>query len=234
MSDHTIARVIITGTHGALGGVVAQIFAQKGIEVIGLDVGYDHDTLTADDDVDGLWTMNADLTDAEAVAHALDAARARGEVDGLVHCAGGFRWSRLDDYKDKDIEFLVQVNLVSSIYMVRGVLGAMRERGFGRIVLISSKSTLNPGVGESVYAATKGALNAIVKSVAREVASDDITINAVLPSVIDTPANREEMSDADFETWVKREQLADIIYQLVATETGAPINGALIPVTNKT
>ena len=229
-----ISRVIITGTRGALGSTITKTMTSSGIEVVGVDVGYTRGELVVSDAMKGLVEFGADLTDSAEVEEMFDAALSRGPVDAIVHCAGGFRWSKLADYSDENVSFLVQTNLVSSIWMVRRALEHMREQGFGRIVLISSHATLAPGVGESVYAATKGGLNMLVQSVAREVAGDDITINALLPSIIDTPANREEMPDGDFDTWVKREQLSDIITRFLLDRSGAPVNGALIPVTHRT
>lgn len=229
-----LQRIIITGTAGALGGAVAAHFTAKGIEVIGLDVAYEAAQLTASGDVEGLHTMKVDLTSAEDVRAALTSIRdSRGPVDGLVHCTGGFRWSKFHEISDRDVEFLVNVNLLSTLWMVRGVLSEFHERGFGRIVLVSSRSTLSPGVGEGAYTASKAGLNALVKAVAAEVAADDITINAVLPSIIDTAANRAEMPDADHSTWVPLDGLANIIATFFEP-VGAPLNGALLPVSGRT
>ena len=229
-----VSRIIVTGTAGALGGAVAEHFTAKGIEVIGLDVAYENTALAASDEHDGLHTMKVDLTSAEDVRGALTAIRdSRGQIDGLVHCTGGFRWSQFHEISDKDVEFLVHVNLLSTLWMVRGVLSDFREQGFGRIVLVSSRSTLAPGVGEGAYTASKAGLNALVKSVAAEVTADDITINAVLPSIINTAANRAEMPDADHSTWVPLDSLAAVIGNFFEP-VGAPLNGALLPVSGRT
>ena len=178
--------------------------------------------------------MKVDLTEAKKVRAVLASITdKRGPVDGLVHCTGGFRWSKFDEVSDEDIDFLVRVNLMSTLWVVREVLGGFKKRGFGRIVLVSSRSTLGPGVGEGAYTASKAGINALVKSVAAEIAADDITINAVLPSIIDTPANRAEMPDADHDTWVSLPGLAAIISAFFAPQ-GAPLNGALLPVSGRT
>lgn len=234
MSTPEHRRIIITGTAGALGSVVAARFLEAGCEVIGLDLSYEHEDLAQDDASEQFFTLKLDATDAEAVRTQLNKVRTeRGPIDSLVHCAGGFRWSKFEELSDADLDFLLNVNLRSTMLMVRGVVGEMKAEDFGRVVLVSSRSTLNPGVGEGAYAATKAGINAIVKAVAAEVAADNVTINAVLPAIIDTPANREAMPDADFETWVTREQLAEIIFELVHGAMGEAINGALIPVSGK-
>lgn len=225
--------VVVTGAKGSLGGTVCEGFLQAGIDVVGVDIAVDGSGLVQDSEADGLYWRQLDATSPSEVEACVSEIEAEvGPIDGLVNCAGGFRWAKADDISDEDIDFLMGANLKSALLLVREVLGGMKERDFGRIVLISSKSTLQPGTGEGTYAATKSGLNALTKSVADEVRQSDVNINAVLPSVIDTPANREEMSDQDFSRWVQREQLAEIIFRLMQS-FGDPINGALIPVTGR-
>lgn len=231
--------VLITGTAGSLGKAVARRFTQDAsspdaLPVVGLDIGYEHEEILVDADLENFCTRRLDATKPDHVRTVFEDVReAFGPVRTLIHCAGGFRWSHLDQISDADIDFLLNVNLRSSFYMVREALKDLKQEERGHIVLISSKSTLSPGEGEAAYAATKAGLNAIVQSVAREIAALPCTINAVLPSILDTPPNREEMPDADFDTWVKLDDLAEIIHTFT-TPTGAPLNGALLPVTART
>ena len=237
MEDQTgqFETVVVTGAAGALGGVVAERFLEAGYTVVGVDLGLDSGAeLAADKERDGLHWIDIDLSKADAVREGIGRITAEfGAVDVLVNCAGGFRWTLIGDASDEDIDFLIDANLRSALLLAREVVPKMKEQDFGRIVLLSSKSTLNPGTGEGPYAATKAALNALTKSIAAEVKEHDVTINAVLPSVIDTPNNRKEMPEADFDKWVKREQLAKIIFSLTQS-LGEPINGALIPVSAQT
>lgn len=234
-AESSIQTVVVTGAAGALGSTVSERFLAEGCTVVGVDIGLEQGTeLVADAERERLHWTEIDLTDADAVRSGVERINgALGPIDVVVNCAGGFRWTLMGDASDEDIDFLIGANLRSALLMVREVLPGMKEREFGRIVLMSSKSTLNPGKGEAPYAATKAALNALTKSVAAEVTELDVTINAILPSIIDTPNNREEMPHADHDTWVKREQLAEIIFSLTQ-EFGEPINGALIPVTGRT
>jgi NAD(P)-dependent dehydrogenase (short-subunit alcohol dehydrogenase family) len=115
---------------------------------------------------------------------------------------------------------------------MRELLPPMKKRGFGRIVLVSARATLNPPAGMSAYAASKAGLNALVSSVAEELKDFDININAVMPSMIDTLANRRDMPKADFKKWVSPDALAEIIFSLTQP-WGKPIHGALIPVAGR-
>lgn len=225
--------VVVTGAKGSLGGTVCQGFLQAGVDVVGVDIAVEESGLFADSETDGLYWRHLDATSPSDVGACVSEIESEvGPIDALVNCAGGFRWAKANQVTDEDIDFLMGANLKSALLLVREVLSGMKERDFGRIVLISSKSTLQPGTGEGAYAATKSGLNALTKSVADEVRQSNVNINAVLPSVIDTPANREEMSDQDFSRWVKREQLAEIIFRLTQP-FGDPINGALLPVTGR-
>lgn len=232
-----VQRVLVTGARGALGSAVCERFLAAGIEVVGTkrprEATSEEPALTKDEARDGLHWVDMDVTAAGSVRAALNAVGTElGHLDGLVHCAGGFRWTLIGDAQDEDLDFLLNANLRSSMLLVREILPGMKARGRGRIVLISSRSTFNPGSGEGPYAATKAGINALTEAVADELKGSDVTINALLPSVIDTPANRAEMPDSNFDHWVKREQLAEIIFSLCDT-LGAPINGALIPVVGK-
>lgn len=221
---------IVTGASGHLGGTVCDVFSSHDMTVVGADISVDSEGLVADDDRDGIYWMHMDGADPRSVESVVDEVEDElGPISFYVNCAGGFRWTLVGDASDETISFLIDANLKSALYGVRAVLPAMKERNEGRILLMSSKSTLNPSTGEGPYAATKAALNALTKSVADEVKSSRVTINAILPTVIDTPTNREEMPEADFEKWVQREQIAELMLDLLGP-TGDPINGALIPI----
>ncbi len=221
-------RILITGAGGALGSVVAKSCIDAGHEVVGAAFAAKTRLDTSDDA--GYPVAYFDASDADSVREIFGAITMElGDVDALVHCAGGFRWSTITDLSDDDIDFLMSANLRSSLLMLRATLGPMKERGFGRVVFVSSKSTLAPGLGEGAYAATKAGINALVASAAAEVAGSNVTVNAVLPSIIDTPANREVMPDADFSSWVPRESIAAVILALIAPGLG-DLSGALVPV----
>ena len=223
----SLKNILVTGAEGALGSAVVKRFVASGTSVIGT---YREAPGIADERI--TW-VKMNISDSRSVAEGIASLRAQfGEIEGLIHCAGGFRYSPLEQTSDQDLDFLLNVNLRSAFLLLRELLPSMKKKGFGRIVLVSAKASLNPGAGLSAYAASKAGLNAIVSSVADEVRSYDININAVMPSMIDTLANRKDMPKADFAAWVKPEELAEIIFSLTQA-LGKPLNGALIPVTGR-
>jgi NAD(P)-dependent dehydrogenase (short-subunit alcohol dehydrogenase family) len=174
--------------------------------------------------------IKLDATEPDSVHSCLTSIVTKfGPLDGLIHCAGGFCWAQIENTTDEEIDFLLGANLKSAILLVRGVIPMMKERGYGRMVLVGSRSANRPAAGTSVYAASKAGLNAFVSAVAEELRGRNITINAVLPGIIDTPANREAMPEADFKSWIPTERLAEFIY-LLFSDSGASVNGAGIEV----
>jgi 3-oxoacyl-[acyl-carrier protein] reductase len=216
--------VLITGAAGALGGAVVDRFLKEGIEVVGTSLDGSGPSKK------GLRWIDLDLSDSRQVTEKL----AGLAVDAWINCAGGFRYAPVEETSDADFEFLFKANFHSSFLLFRTLLPGMKKRGFGRIVVVSARSSLQSPAGMSAYGATKAALNALVQSVAEEVKSSgaDIAVNAVLPSTIDTPANRRDMPKADFAKWVTVEQLAEVMFTM--TQPGfSALNGALVPVSGR-
>lgn len=220
--------VLVTGAEGALGSVVADRFLQSGATVIAT---YLQDPAAHWRPTGQLVPLRMDITDARSIRQGL-ASLTLGPVDCWIHCAGGFRFARVEQVTDGDLDFLFNVNARSAFLLARELLPGMRERNFGRIVFVGARATERPGPGMGPYAASKAALNMLTLSLAEEVRGHDITVNAVLPSIIDTPANRRDMPDADFSAWVSRESLAEILFSLTGP-LGKPIHGALIPVAGR-
>jgi NAD(P)-dependent dehydrogenase (short-subunit alcohol dehydrogenase family) len=228
MSSRSPRDVLITGAQGALGREVVSRFASQGCQVLATFHGK-----SAPAAAPGVEWVEMDVTQAASVRAGVTRARQGGRhLDALVHCAGGFRWAKIEDTTDADLDFLLDVNLRSALLLVRELIPGMKAQNFGRIVLLSSRATLAPPAGMGAYAATKAGLNALVAAVADEVRPHDININAVLPTVIDTPANRRDMPQADVATWVTPRQLADLIFALTQP-LGQPVNGAAIPVAGR-
>ena len=228
--SEALKRVVVTGAKGALGQSVVDQFLDAGCTVIGLDMVIE-DGLKPDPDRHRLHWARIDATDSADVERVFGAIVGEfGAIDGLVHCAGGFRFAHADTIANQDVDFLINTNLKSSILVVREALRYMKSRNFGRIVLVSSASTLHPGAGTGAYTASKAGINALVQSVAEEVRNGDININAVLPSVIDTDANRKDMPKGDFGKWVSPHSLSTIVF-LLTQPIMQPVRGALLPVT---
>jgi NAD(P)-dependent dehydrogenase (short-subunit alcohol dehydrogenase family) len=130
---------------------------------------------------------------------------------------------------DAVFDRMIDLNLRSAFYLFREVLPEMLEAGRGRIIAVGSRVGEEPAANLSAYAASKAGLHALVKTVALEVSGSGVTVNAVLPGVIDTPANRKAMPRADNSKWVKPEAIAEAVIWL-ASGMASAVNGALIPV----
>ena len=227
--NQKISTVLVTGASGALGGVVTQEFLKRNWQV----VAWDRVASTAKhpEGSSSVFPIACDVTDAVSVAQAWE--ETLKTVDGIqavVHCAGGFRYSPLEQTSVDDVEVLINTNLKSAFFVLRPTVEYFKKKGFGRIVLISFRATQKPFPGVSAYAASKAGLNALTEVLAQEVLDYNITVNAVLPSVIDTPANRKDMPNADFTKWVKPEELANLILSLVSQGWGSAVSGSLISV----
>ena len=227
-----IKVALVTGADGALGAVVARKFAAAGITVVGTRLGQGGQELSALDK-DGIRWLPVNLSRSAEVKAAFRTLEAQKlAVDALVHCAGGFRYGELATLTDEDFEFLVDANLKSSFFLAREAIVGMKARGYGRILFISSKVTLAPPANMAAYAATKIALNALTVGLADEVKGQDITVNAVLPSVIDTPANRAAMPNENPAKWVSPAALADILFHFTQPASDA-VTGALLTVNGR-
>ncbi len=218
-------RVLITGATGALGQSVLARFIAAGDSVVGIhSVGQKPAAVT------GVEWVACDLTQRKSV---FDLFAKSGELDAVIHCAGGFRYGMIDAFSGEDFRLLTALNFESSYYVAAAAVPGMKKRKRGALLFISSMATLNPTPGVSAYAATKSAVNALVTSLAAELKAEGIRVNAVLPSIIDTPANRKDMPHADTSKWVSPEDIADILYDLTLSKTKS-ITGALIPITGRT
>jgi NAD(P)-dependent dehydrogenase (short-subunit alcohol dehydrogenase family) len=172
----------------------------------------------------------ADVGDVDAMA-ALAAELDAGEgVWALVHLVGGFRDG--DPVAALDLgawELQFELNVRSAAVAMRAFLPGMMRRGGGRVVAVGSRAALRPYAGASAYAASKAGLIALVAAASEEVKHDGVTVNCVLPSVIDTPANRAAMGDADHSRWVKPEEIGHVVRFLASPEASA-VTGAALPV----
>lgn len=234
----TASSILIGGAEGNLGRHALSFFAKRGLKVVGA-CRTDGDRERTQEFVrtntlKNVTLLTCDLGDEQAVGRlVVDAAKAAGPLDAVFNAAGGFRYGATVDAPISDYEFLVTANFKSCFLLGRAVAKGMVERGFGRIVFVSSRATL--GTGEAnmgLYVASKAAVNALVGSLAAEHKKTPVTINAVMPTTIDTPANREAMPKANFADWVTPEALLEVVHTLIGP-TGVPINGALIPVAGR-
>lgn len=217
-------RVLITGAAGALGRAVLARFVAGGDSIFAT-----HAPGETPSPIPGVEWIGVDLTQRNAV---FDAFARIDAVDAVVHCAGGFRFGKIDAFSAEDFRFLSELNFASSFHVASAAAPGMKRRKGGTLLFVSSLATLNPAPGMSAYAASKAAVNAMVASLAAELKGDGIRVNAVLPSVIDTPANRRDMPDADATKWVPPAEIAELLYDLTL-EKSRSITGALIPIAGR-
>jgi NAD(P)-dependent dehydrogenase (short-subunit alcohol dehydrogenase family) len=219
--------IIVTGGFGVLGQAVAEAFIAAGDKVSRVDfVATAHTPLPGALDVGGV-----DLTDAAATQTALDnIAAAHGGLDVLVNVAGGFTWETLEGGSIDSWARMQSMNLISNATITRLALPLLQKSAAGRVINIGAGAAIKAGMGMGAYAASKSGVHRLTEALAEELAGTSVTVNAVLPSIIDTPTNRADMPDADTAQWVQPEALAEVILVLASSAARA-ITGALIPVT---
>ena len=225
MSDRVM---IITGGQGQLGRAVISGALDRGLKVVAID----HAEVEPFGSEACLEIGGVDLTDPAAAKQAVDSAHAHfGRLDALLNIAGGFVWQTVDD-ADPAWDRMYQLNLVTALNTSRAALPYLTASDAGRIVNVGAAGALKSGMGMGAYAASKSAVHRLTESLAEETKSGSVTINAVLPSILDTPQNRKDMPDADPTTWVKTEDLAEVMLFLASPASRA-MTGALVPVTGR-
>jgi len=219
--------VIVTGGFGVLGQAAAQAFAAQGDKVARIDFAQSAPSaLERALDIGGV-----DLTDAGAAASMLaKVVDTQGGLDVLVNVAGGFVWETLEQGSVETWSKMHMLNVVTSATITQLALPELRKSPAGRIVNIGAgAATGKAGMGMGAYTASKSGVHRLTEALSEELAGTSVTVNAVLPSILDTPPNRADMPDADFSTWVSPAAAAKVIVFLASEDAGA-INGALIPV----
>ena len=220
---------IVTGGTGGLGASVTARLLDDGWRVVVPWVATAE--LERVRERDGLVLVQADLFDPQAVDEVVGVAAAAGSppLRGLVNLVGGFAaGSRVHETPHEEFEKQFDLNLRPTYLMTSAALERMLGGG-GSIVCVGTRAVFQPFPGAAGYIASKAAVIAFAQAVAAEYKNDGIRCNAIVPSVIDTPANRASMPDADHARWVKPEQIAAVIAHLLSPDA-APVSGAAIPV----
>ena len=222
----------ITGAFFALGSAVAKAAAAQGARLALIDFAKTAPAgLPAGEDV--LVLGGVDLTDPAQAQQAVDAIAARfGGLDALVNIAGGFRWELHEGGDPETWRTLFRMNVETAANATRAALGPLKASGSGRIVNVGANGAVKAAAGMGAYAASKAGVHKLTAALAEELKPAGVTVNAVLPSIIDTAVNRADMPDADHSAWVKPEDLAAVILFLASEEARA-VTGALVPVTGR-
>jgi NAD(P)-dependent dehydrogenase (short-subunit alcohol dehydrogenase family) len=226
--------IAITGAFGALGAATALVAAEQGARLALIDRAPHAPAGLFDAHSDEIRLLTGvNLTDETQASAAVRAAHEQLQgLDVLINVAGAFRWQTVADGDPAVWDQMFAVNLKSALFTSRAAIPFLRQSQQGRIINIGANAALKAGAGMGAYTASKSGLHRLTESLAEELKAAGITVNAVLPSIIDTPANRADMPKADFTTWVTPRALAEVILFL-ASDAGAPITGALLPVTGR-
>lgn len=231
-SSHSSPRaVVVTGAFGNLGMAVARAFREQGARVALIDHVQPPAGIDAQFGAPHCVLGGVDLTRAVGAGSAMETVREMlGGIDVLVNIAGGFRWQTLEQGDIDGWDRMFAVNLKTAVAASKAALPQLTKSPAGRIINVGAGAAARPaGTGMGAYTASKAGVHKLTESLADELKERGITVNAVLPGIIDTPQNRADMPDADFSRWVQPAAIASVIVFL-ASEQAAAITGALVPV----
>ena len=223
--------IAITGAFGALGSCTARTLADAGARVALIDSApHSPPGLLASCGANAVEYGSVDLIQPIEAANVINAVVARfGALDVLINIAGAFRWQTVAEGDPAVWDLLFGINVKTALNTARAALDHLPKPG-GRIINIGAGAAVKAAAGMGPYAASKAGVHRLTESLAEELKGIGITVNAVLPSIIDTPANRADMPGAHFLQWVTPAALANVILFLASEESQA-VTGALLPVT---
>jgi NAD(P)-dependent dehydrogenase (short-subunit alcohol dehydrogenase family) len=214
--------VLITGGAGALGQTVVPAFVSTGASVILGD--------RTPVQMPGITALKADFTDHTQVRNLVDEViRTSGRLDALINLVGGFATGRLVETDVSLWQRMLTMNLTSAFLLSQAVLPFMLQHGQGRIVHVAARAALEPFTGAAAYIVSKTGLIGLIRTLSSELEGSGVTVNAVLPSTIDTPANRRAMPAADPSKWARPDSIAHTL-TFLASDAASQIKGALIPI----
>jgi NAD(P)-dependent dehydrogenase (short-subunit alcohol dehydrogenase family) len=216
--------VLVAGGTGFLGSAVVRELVGSGYDVAATWVVDAERERLASEPVE---LIEADLFDAEAAEAAVAAV---ADLEAVANLVGGFSdGPRLHETDPAEFTRLLQLNLTPAFLLARAAIPRLMQRGGGAFVCVSARTALRPYPGGGAYSVAKASVLALVNALDVEYRKEGVRCNAILPSVIDTPANREAQPDADHSNWVQPEEIAKVVRFLVSGDS-APTSGGAVPV----
>lgn len=219
--------LVVTGSDGALGRAVTATLGGYGARLALLEHG---DAPSAASPAGALRYGGVDLTQEDAARSIMARiVEDSGRLDGLINVVGGFRWEKIAGGSLDSWDSMYKLNLRTAVVSCQAALPHLLKSGGGRIVNVGAMGAIKAAAGMGAYAASKAGVAQLTEALADELKDRGITVNAILPSTLDTPKNRLDMPKADFSRWVAPAEAAEVIAFLVSDEARA-VTGALIPV----
>jgi len=229
MASNSQPIAVVTGGTGFLGSAVCLRLTAAGYRVYATaESEAAVERFQADPAHQGITTRAVELTDAAAVAGLF--AEIDGPVDALACLAGGWVGGPFAQATDDDLALMMRMNVTSAVVTVRAAYPYLCRAAAGAgVVLVSARTGLIGGAGSAVYGATKAAVANLVHSLAAEWLEEGISVNAIAPGILDTPANRRAMPDSDHDRWPTTEAVARVVAFLLGPEARI-VSGAVVPV----
>jgi NAD(P)-dependent dehydrogenase (short-subunit alcohol dehydrogenase family) len=222
--------IAVSGGFGVLGRAVAATLAGYGTTVASVDFAA---APAAGQTAAVRLYGGIDLADEESANSVMrHIVQDAGRLDGLINIAGGFHWEKLEGGALETWDAMYRINLRTAVVACKSALPYLLKSGKGRIVNVGAMGAIKAGAGMAPYAASKAGVAKLTEALAEELKDRGVTVNAILPSMIDTPRNRLDMPDADFSRWVAPGAIAEVIAFLVS-DAAAAVTGALIPVAGR-
>src|SRR6266851_2019367 len=222
--------LVITGSNGALGQAVAATLSGYGATLALFEHGHTPPTALP---AGALHYGGIDLTQEDAARSVMErVVKEAGRLDGLINIAGGFHFEKLAGGTLDTWDSMYRINLRTAVVACQAALPYLLQGGGGRIVNVGAMGAIKAATGMGAYAASKAGVEKLTEALADELKDQGITVNAILPSTLDTPKNRLDMPQADFTRWVAPIEAAEVIAFLVSDAARA-ITGALIPVVGR-
>lgn len=218
---------VVTGGTGGLGRVIVSRFAEEDMKIYVPTLSVENfrsvfDNSAAADTKEfklrRIFGLQCDARNEDSVKNFInDILKSEGKIDYLINTVGGYHPKKnIADMETELLDKMIDLNFKSTFYFCKNVLSSMIEKNFGRIVAIGAMPALELSPGKFAYSVSKSAVVNLIQTIAEETKHNNITANAIIPSIIDTPANRKSMTNADYSHWIKPEDIAETILFLLS------------------